>query len=250
MGENTDMMPRQHRKAGTARPPGRVRIIAGTLRGSRLPVVDLPGLRPTSDRVRETLFNWLAPWLPGARVLDLFAGTGALGFEAVSRGAQVAVLVERDRTLAASLGQTAQRLRVADRVRVHDEDALAWLARPPAPGAGPGEADPAAYDVVFLDPPFAAAPWPALWPALAPRLSAGARIYVESPIDAPPPVPSGWQRLREGRTREVRFALYQNDGASPVTLALSETGASAVAVSSRMRQPARPASQDRNDRHE
>src|SRR5690606_7609243 len=82
------------------RPPGTVRIIAGQLRGSKLPVPDRPGLRPTSDRVRETLFNWLQPKLPGARVLDLFAGTGALGFEAASRGAAAVRMVERDPGLA------------------------------------------------------------------------------------------------------------------------------------------------------
>jgi 16S rRNA (guanine966-N2)-methyltransferase len=88
-------------------PPGQVRIIAGQLRGSKLPVADRPGLRPTSDRVRETLFNWLQTMLPGARVLDLFAGTGALGFEAASRGAAEVVLVERDPAFDAGLGTPA-----------------------------------------------------------------------------------------------------------------------------------------------
>ncbi|NUO77664.1 MAG: 16S rRNA (guanine(966)-N(2))-methyltransferase RsmD, partial [Lysobacter sp.] len=87
----------------TATAPGRIRIIGGRWRGTRLDVPDAPGLRPTSDRVRETLFNWLIPALPGARVLDLFAGTGALGLEALSRGAAAATLVERDPALAAAL---------------------------------------------------------------------------------------------------------------------------------------------------
>ena len=90
--------------------PGKVRLIAGRWRGTRLDVPASPGLRPTSDRVRETLFNWLAPFLPGARVLDLFAGSGALGLEALSRGAAEAVLVERDAALAAALRATLARL--------------------------------------------------------------------------------------------------------------------------------------------
>ena len=79
-----------------SRAPGSVRIIGGRWRGTRLPVADATGLRPTPDRTRETLFNWLQPVLPGARVLDLFAGSGALGLEAISRGAREALLVERD----------------------------------------------------------------------------------------------------------------------------------------------------------
>ncbi|MGJ7904097.1 RsmD family RNA methyltransferase, partial [Lysobacter sp. 1R34A] len=91
-------------------PTGKVRIIGGRWRGTRLAVADAPGLRPTSDRVRETLFNWLMPVLPGARVLDLFAGSGALGLEALSRGAASAVLVERDPALAAELRALTGRL--------------------------------------------------------------------------------------------------------------------------------------------
>ena len=105
-------------------PLGSVRIIAGSLRGSKLPVPDRPGLRPTADRVRETLFNWLQHELPGARVLDLFAGTGALGFEAASRGAADVLMVERDPDLARSLREQATRLK-AGQVRVLAEDGLA-----------------------------------------------------------------------------------------------------------------------------
>src|SRR5687767_377329 len=108
--------------------PGRVRIIAGRLRGSRIDVPDGAGLRPTSDRVRETLFNWLAAQLPGARCLDLFAGSGALGFEAASRGAATVEMIERDARIAAGLAATARRLAV-DNVRVHAADAFDWLAQ-------------------------------------------------------------------------------------------------------------------------
>lgn len=182
------------------RPPGSVRIIAGQLRGSKLPVPDRPGLRPTSDRVRETLFNWLQPVLRGARVLDLFAGTGALGFEAASRGAAEVVLVERDPGLAAGLREQAARLRVED-LRVEAADALAWLGRPAT----------TRFDLVFLDPPFEAGLWQAAAAALAPWLAAGALIYVECPRNVSPTLPAGWVLHRSGQTRDVEFALYRTN---------------------------------------
>lgn len=180
--------------------PGQVRIIAGSLRGSRLPVEKQAGLRPTSDRVRETLFNWLQNQVAGKRVLDLYAGTGALGFEAASRGADEVVLVERDPQLAASLRASAQRLQVA-RLRVECADALAWLARPPE----------RCFDLAFIDPPFAAELWAVTATALSPWLRAGAWIYLESAAAATFALPSDWRLQREGRTREVRFALYRAD---------------------------------------
>ena len=183
------------------RPPGTVRIIAGQLRGSKLPVPDRPGLRPTSDRVRETLFNWLQPKLPGARVLDLFAGTGALGFEAASRGAAAVRLVERDPGLAQGLRDSAARLKAAS-VAVETADALAWLRRAPDQ----------AFDLVFLDPPFQAGLWEAAAAALGPWLAPGAWIYVETPQNVAPSLPPGWLPHREGRTREVRYALLRAEG--------------------------------------
>lgn len=183
------------------RPPGTVRIIAGQLRGSKLPVPDRPGLRPTSDRVRETLFNWLQPKLPGARVLDLFAGTGALGFEAASRGAAAVRLVERDPGLAQGLRDSAARLK-ATRVAVDTADALAWLRRSPDQ----------AFDLVFLDPPFEAGLWESAAAALGPWLAPGAWIYVETPQNVAPSLPPGWLPHREGRTREVRYALLRAEG--------------------------------------
>src|SRR5580765_815361 len=127
-------------------PPGRLRIVGGTLRGARLDVPGAPGLRPTPDRVRETLFNWLMPVIAGARCLDLFAGTGALGIEALSRGAAAADFVEADAQLADLL--RANLLRLKQAARVVRSDALRFL----------GETD-VRYDVVFLDPPFGAALW-------------------------------------------------------------------------------------------
>ena len=197
-------MPRNARRppaapAAALRGTGQVRIIGGRWRGTKLAVPERPGLRPSSDRVRETLFNWLMPALPGARVLDLFAGTGVLGLEALSRGAAQAVLVERDPGLATALRGAVAKL--AAPAEVHAADALAWLG-------GRHEA----FDLVFLDPPFADGLWDRALEALVPRLSPEAWIYVESPADVVPAVPPAWALHREGRTREVRYALYRAPG--------------------------------------
>jgi len=186
-------------RPSTAGRPGSVRIIGGHWRGTRLPVLDLPGLRPTSDRVRETLFNWLQPVLPGARVLDLFAGTGALGLEAASRGASHVQLVEADPGQARLLMDIVARLDDGQRVQVHRGDALAFLsARSETP-----------YDLAFVDPPFAAGLWPAVLERLPQHLAADAWLYVESPADHVPQMPPEWAVHRENRTREVRYALYR-----------------------------------------
>ncbi|MFZ6697289.1 16S rRNA (guanine(966)-N(2))-methyltransferase RsmD [Stenotrophomonas acidaminiphila] len=177
---------------------GQVRIIGGRWRNTRLQVPSLEGLRPTSDRVRETLFNWLMPRLPGARVLDLFAGSGALGLEAVSRGAASAQLVERDPALAAGLRGVVERLGAAGQVQVAAADALHWLQT-----AAPMQAD-----IVFIDPPFAAGLWPQVFERLPRHLAADAWLYVEAPVDAVPQVPAGWRLHREGGTRDVGYALY------------------------------------------
>ena len=180
--------------------PGTVRIVGGRWRGTRLAVPSLPGLRPSSDRVRETLFNWLMPMLPGARVVDLFAGTGALGLEAVSRGAAHATLVEHAPLLAASFEDTVQRLSAHESVAVVRDDALAWLARQPE----------AAFDLAFVDPPFDAQLWPRVLPSLFPRIAPGGWLYVESPAGHVPGLaPSQWRLHREGGTRDVRYALYR-----------------------------------------
>jgi 16S rRNA (guanine966-N2)-methyltransferase len=127
----------------TGRGAGQVRIIAGEWRGRKLEVPDLPGLRPSGDRGRETLFNWLQPHLPGARCADLFAGSGALGFEAASRGAAHVDLVEIAPLAVSALVESRSLLR-AEQVSVHRANALEWLA----------EQSPGSLDVVFIDPPF------------------------------------------------------------------------------------------------
>ena len=199
-------------------PPGQVRIIAGTLRGSKLPVPDMPGLRPSSDRARETLFNWLQHEVAGKRVLDLFAGSGALGFEAASRGAADVLMLERDGMLAQSLRDSARRLKV-DSVRVEYADALGWLARPPD----------SQFDLAFMDPPFQAGLWDATAHALSPWLADRAWVYVEIARSAAFDPPAGWNLHRQGQTRDVRHLLYRTERLSgAVTLSANSLGAGIV----------------------
>lgn len=177
---------------------GKLRIVGGFLRGSRIAVPDAPGLRPTPDRVRETLFNWLMPAIEGAKCLDLFAGTGALGIEALSRGAAAVDFVEADARLADGLHANLTRLKQV--AHVHSGDALTFL-----------RGGDARYDVVFLDPPFPANLWGAAAQTLEmhARLSAGAMIYLESPAGILLQLPENWLPHREGRAGAVRFALYR-----------------------------------------
>lgn len=181
---------------------GQVRIVGGRWRNTRLAVPNLPGLRPSSDRVRETLFNWLTGQLAGARVLDLFAGTGALGLEALSRGAGSAVLVERDPALAGQLDQVVARLKAADQARIVNADALAWLEQQSA----------AAFDIAFVDPPFAAGLWEAVLARLPRLLAPGAWLYIESPHEQLPALPPGYLLHRQGSTRQVRYTLARAPG--------------------------------------
>jgi len=180
--------------------PREVRIIGGAWKRSKLPVADRPGLRPTPDRVRETVFNWLGQSLEGWRCVDAFAGSGALGFEAASRGAAEVVLVERDVALVAGLNAVRQRLG-AQNVRVERADALQWLAR----------AAPRSVDLVFLDPPFDSE-------LLAPALAAAASIvaddgfvYVEAPaaVEADAAGALGLAPHRDGRAGAVHFHLLR-----------------------------------------
>lgn len=190
------------RRSVVGKPPGEVRVIAGHLRGSKLPVIDVPGLRPTSDRVRETLFNWLQNEIAGQQVLDLFAGTGALGFEAASRGAMAVHLLERDARVADSLRSTAERLKTAA-LTVETADALAWLSRPASKQ----------FSVVFIDPPFAAELWQSVATALAPWLAEKAWIYLETPLTTAFVPPAGWRVHRQGQTRDVCYTLFRLEAA-------------------------------------
>jgi 16S rRNA (guanine966-N2)-methyltransferase len=173
----------------------RVRIIAGKWRSRIVRFPAAAQLRPTPDRVRETLFNWLGQRLDGLSCLDLFAGSGALGFEALSRGARRVVMVENDRKVAAALRESARELD-ADDCEVVDADALAWLPRSEE-----------RFDIAFVDPPYASNLAQAALAALPPRLVHGARVYAESsqPLALAPP----WRVLREDRAGAVRYALYE-----------------------------------------
>ena len=173
----------------------RVRIIAGKWRSRIVRFPAAAQLRPTPDRVRETLFNWLGQRLDGLACLDLFAGSGALGFEALSRGAGRVVMVESDRAIAQGLRESARELGAGDVQVVHGE-ALAWLARP-------GER----FDLAFVDPPYASELAAAALARLPARLNAGARVYVESA--APLVLEAPWRALREDRAGAVRYALYE-----------------------------------------
>lgn len=180
------------------RHPGRVRIIAGRWRRRLLPIPDAQDLRPTPDRVRETLFNWLADELPGARCLDLFAGTGVLGFEAASRGASRVVLIERDQRVAAHLIQLAATLG-AEQVQVVCGDGPTWALSARE-----------SFDVLFVDPPYGRIDVADLLARLEQRgvLAADARVYVEGPADGAASVlPASWQCLREQRAGRVRYHL-------------------------------------------
>jgi 16S rRNA (guanine966-N2)-methyltransferase len=177
-----------------------VRIIGGHWKRSKLPVAVKSGLRPTMDRVRETLFNWLGQDLSGWRCLDAFAGTGALGFEAASRGAAQVVLLERDAQLAAAMRITQQRLQ-ATQVHIEVADALAWMAR----------SAPACFDLVFLDPPFGAGLAEAALGAAARLIAPGGFVYFESstPCGEAACQALGLARHRAGRAGSVHFELLR-----------------------------------------
>ena len=184
---------------GAHRPPGEVRLIGGRFKRSKLPVPDAPGLRPTPDRVRETLFNWLGQDLSGWRVLDAFAGSGALGFEAASRGAAAVTLLEHDARLVAGLSAVRQRLG-AEAVTVLRAEALGWMAR--APRAG--------FELVLLDPPFGAGLAAPALAAAAPLLAGHGFVYLETAAgDAPGPLPAGLEPLRELRAGAVLARLFR-----------------------------------------
>ncbi len=192
------MARRQQRRKPTT---NQLRIIAGQWRGRRLSFPDVPGLRPTPDRVRETLFNWLQGRVAGARCLDLFAGSGALGLEALSRGAASAVFVERDPAAARSLRTHCEHLGAT--AQVDCRDALDWLAQQP-------DQD---FDLVFLDPPFHQ---DLALPCLRALSAAGwlrgqARIYLESEHQwAPDEWPPGYRLEKEKRAGQVvsRLLVY------------------------------------------
>jgi 16S rRNA (guanine966-N2)-methyltransferase len=182
----------------TAHAPHRLRIIGGRWRGSRIVFPPLAAIRPSPDRVRETLFNWLQQPIVGARCLDLFAGSGALGLEALSRGAAHVTFVDREPQIGRHLAQTLERLGSRD-ATVVIEDAQRFLSRPPQP-----------FDIVFLDPPFDSDVLVQVGTRLQGWLAPGAYIYVECPADRSlAPLPVQWQVQRTKRAGQVGYHLLR-----------------------------------------
>jgi 16S rRNA (guanine(966)-N(2))-methyltransferase RsmD len=178
----------------------RIRITGGEWRSRLIQVIDGSGLRPTPDRVRETLFNWLGQDLTGLACLDLFAGSGVLGFEAASRGAASVVLVERDQRAFATLRQNAATL-TDTRLQVLRADALEFAAAAGRQGRR--------FDLAFLDPPYRQAWLERLWPLLPAMLDRGARLYVEAEAAVVPPAP--WLVVRQGHAGQVFYHLLEHE---------------------------------------
>ena len=179
---------------------GELRLIAGQWRGRKLPILTSEGLRPTTDRVRETLFNWLQFDIQGAQVVDLFAGSGSLGFEAASRGAQQVTLIEMDKAAARQLSQNVSRLS-APQINVVQQSALDWLKAESTQHTK--------LDIVFIDPPFNKS-------LVSPTLGALKRgewlhsdslVYVESERNLPPEIFNDFDILREKHHGQVSFRL-------------------------------------------
>jgi 16S rRNA (guanine966-N2)-methyltransferase len=178
--------------------PNRLRIIGGRWRGSRIVFPPLAAIRPSPDRVRETLFNWLQQPIVGARCLDLFAGSGALGLEALSRGAAHVTFVDREPQVGRHLLQTLERLGSRD-ATVVIEDAQRFLLRPPQP-----------CDIVFLDPPFDSGVLEQVGARLQAWLTPGAYIYVECPADRSlATLPAHWSVQRTKRAGQVGYHLLR-----------------------------------------
>jgi len=201
-------------KNSANRGAGKLRIIGGEWRSRQLPVVDLPGLRPTTDRVRETLFNWIQNDIPGAHCLDLFAGSGALGFEAASRGAASVAMIELQNNAMQALKSNKQLLGSdngdgssrADNIELVQQNALSWLE------AYQGES----FDVVFLDPPFDSDYLEKAIKLMGEQacLSENACIYLEcADHQSLPKLPVGWTISREKKAGQVKYFLarYNTD---------------------------------------
>lgn len=186
-------MPSRSKKTNTA-----LRIIGGKLRGRKLSVPVRPGLRPTHDHVRETLFNWLQPVVVDSRCLDAFAGSGALGFEALSRGAASTVLVENDREQAQAIDKNSQALEL--------ENAHVIQSMWPGVKLPSGQ-----FDIVFLDPPFNSGLIDVVWNELISQnsLAKNCWVYVEHATDETPIIPTGFSCHREKRTKQVVYGTYQ-----------------------------------------
>ena len=199
------MAVRSKRSGAAARNSNRLRIIGGRWRGRKLVFPEAPGLRPTPDRVRETLFNWLSPVISGARCLDLFCGSGALSLEALSRGAGHATLIDLSTKV---IRQLQQNLALLDcnNAELIQADALSWLTGvSPNPGGG--------YDIIFLDPPFRQQLLDRCCSEIADRalLNPGGLVYLEMETGATPSLPSSWEIYRQTKAGNVCCYLCKTE---------------------------------------
>lgn len=190
-----------------------LRIIAGQWRGRRLSFPDADGLRPTGDRIRETLFNWIGPRVVDSRCLDAFAGSGALGFEALSRGARDVIMVESDRTAFAQL-QASAALLGADAATLANTSVIRWLEQ---------AADSPPFDIIFLDPPFAYDLLAQTIDLITSRalLAAEGLVYIETAANAQPPLPADWHLRREKQTGNISCRLISLSVSPPAPLPAS-----------------------------
>jgi len=188
---------------GQGKSAGQIRIIAGKHKGRKLPVLMAEGLRPTTDRVKETVFNWLMPYIHQANCLDCFAGSGSLGFEAMSRGAEQVTLVELNRAASKQL-QANKELLKADNVNVISNDALSFLKDDLSKGSQK------LFDLVFIDPPFRKQLVEKTALLLnSYGLAEDALIYVEMEAESTQAIPVNWQLLKEKVTGQVIYQLYE-----------------------------------------
>ncbi len=182
---------RAHRRPAAA---SQVRIIGGEWRSRVLKFPELPGLRPTPDRVRETLFNWLGRDLTGMRCLDMFAGSGALAFEALSRNAREVVMVEHDARARAALEQSSTMLDCGARARIGGTDALQF-----------SDSEAGGFDLIFLDPPFSRGLLELVWPRVDALAAPAGLVYIESGSPFAPDAP--WATWKSGRAGAVFYQL-------------------------------------------
>lgn len=191
--------PQPKKNGGSQKGANQLRVIGGQWRGRKLAFPTIEGLRPTPDRVRETLFNWLSGDISSARCLDLFAGSGALGFEALSRGAAHVDMVDSASAVSCQLQSNAELLK-AGNIKIHQAKALSFLASQPPP-----------YDIIFLDPPFRQSLLTECLNAISQQelLKPGAWLYIEMGSDEPlPPLPSNWHLHREKSAGQVCYRLF------------------------------------------
>ncbi|AUX62339.1 16S rRNA (guanine(966)-N(2))-methyltransferase RsmD [Simonsiella muelleri] len=173
-----------------------IRIIGGQLRGRKIQFPNMEGLRPTPDSVRERLFNWLGQDLTGRVVLDLFAGSGALGFESVSRCARQVILCDTSFGVVQNLRRHSQLFQIKDKIQIYQQDGLKYLAQTSL-----------RFDVVFLDPPFAWQNWVELFELLKNNLNPNAYVYVE--VSRVPEIPDDWMIVRDGKAGQSLQLLLQ-----------------------------------------